>query len=1140
MIRLWFSLGVQNMKNSKLGIKITGTFKIDRNIDKDEILHIIKKDNNLYLFTKERDLIFLDGEGSEGSKVVIQNFSNALPENNETIYDFEIKDKYVIILLYAFPKGLLKIELESETMHFYPDRLNVTKDLEEKYGIPEKNHIEFLKDEFIKNKSIFVIDDFHGKTTKTFQMYGENFVATCAHERRGIYKIQQIRRYKVNNRSDDLKQIYGYIKFVTFQEQTKIEGNDYPITPVKTNAIFTAWDEYEDFVKKSFDNNVRKNGFAVYDEWNYKGGNIVFELSGNNVANTLFQNIHDENKEYGIPIFENCHKKTFDDEEYDSEDNHYDTNYDEAFDDELESEKEYEGVEEVSNNAVDAQNIIEEIIQNDNNIFLGKPVDYDGATITFEFPNRSFDSIPSTGKIVLDNLSLRLELKRRKKVMRAINSKKNYIANTLMKLTSGDINTDVGGMIKPPVTAAALNEMFGDENFPIKENYREAIDIALNTPDIALIQGPPGTGKTTLIKGIVFRLKSQNKNYKILVSSEQHEALYNVVDKLNSNSIIPPYVSSTRYDDKAIQSEDRFDKNVEKFKDTMIEMCDTIISGNDYQSSYSSNMSKVMYIIHSLRQKNYNIFDVAEAISQISELLLKMDIKDEANQILKEIEEKILLDNVEEFDDPFEIKQIKKKINSQRVDIVAFFNDDGFYQIDALSNTLLKYGYSDLIIEESLRKKLEEENEQNHPSFTEFVEYVNKLNEYFFSTNNSFVEEKNNEKSIEMLFEELRDLMHNISKTRKKDFYQIIEEFKYRLLDLETTKQIVLKYTDVVGTTCAQAEKSSTFLAENAANKYDYVIIDEAARANPLDIMIPMLMGTKVILIGDQEQLPHFLEVQLAKQFEKEKKVIGEFNIENLKKSLFQVIFDAVEKSYNEKKLAFKRHVTLAEQHRMAPVIGDFISNKFYLNKETGEGKLKNGDRTIHNTNVYGVFDSKNIAWVDVPNELEKEQEENSSYYRQHEIDKVIEIIKAIRKNNPDFNFESDKSLNDKNNDVLNIGILTFYKKQAEKIQEQLMDSKHGFEKAECREISCGVVDALQGKEFDIVILSTTRSNNYPSKSESLGFIHYSRSRVNVAFSRAKRLLIVVGDASTMRKNDIFNDFYEYVEENGCLEVYDE
>ena len=1139
------------MKNSKLGIKITGTFKIERNIDKEKIQYITKKDNNLYLFTKEKDLIFLDGEGNEGAKTVVQNFSDALPEDNETIYDFEINDKCVIILLYAFPKGLLKIELESETMNFYPDRLNVTKELEEKYSIPEKNHINFLENEFIKNRSIFVIDDFHGKTTKTFQMYGENFVATCVHERRGIYKIQQIRKYKVNNRSEDLKQIFGYIKFVTFQEQTKIEGNDYPITPVKTNAIFTAWDEYEDFEKKIFDNSVRENGFAVYNRWHVVGDNIVFELSENNISKVIFQNIQDENKEYGIPIFENDSEENFNNEEFELDDEISDINYEEKiYDYMIETEEEnkealpyvdanYEDIEEVSNDVFNEYNTIEEIIQNDNNIFLGQPLDYDINTITFEYPYRYNGKIPASGQIVLDNLSLKLELRRRKKVMKVINSKKNLMANTLMKLTSGDTNTDVGGMIKP-VTSASLNEMFGDKNFPIKENYREAINIALNTPDIALIQGPPGTGKTTLIKGIVSRLKSQkNKNYKILVSSEQHEALYNVVDKLNSDSIIPPYVSSTRYEEDSIQKEDRFDKNIEKFKDTMIGICNTIISENDYQSSYSSNMSKVMYIIHSLRQKSYNVFDVAEAINQISELLLKMDIKDEANQILKAIEEKILFDSAEESDDSFEIKQIKKKINSQRTDVIAFFNDDGLYQIDELTNTLSKYGYSDLLIDESLHKNLEEENEQEHPSFGKYVEYVNKLSEQFFNIDSFSHEENTACKSIEVLFDELRNLMHEESKSRKKDFYQIMEEFKYRLLDSETTKQIVLKYTDVVGTTCAQAEKSSTFLVENAANKYDYVIIDEAARANPLDIMIPMLMGTKVILIGDQMQLPHFLEVQIAKQFEEEKKVIGEFDINNLKKSLFQVIFDAVEKSYNEKKLAFKRHITLAEQHRMAPVIGDFISNKFYYNNAIGEGTIKNGDRTVLNTNIYGICDSKNIAWFDIPNELEMEQG-NTSYYRQYEIDKVIEIIKTIRKRNENFTFESDKSLNEKNNNVLNIGILTFYKEQAKMIEKQLMDSKNGFDKSEYSEISCGVVDALQGKEFDIVILSTTRSNNYPSKAKSLGFIHYSRSRVNVAFSRAKRLLIVVGDASTMRKNDIFDDFYEYVKENGYLEVYDE
>ena len=52
------------------------------------------------------------------------------------------------------------------------------------------------------------------------------------------------------------------------------------------------------------------------------------------------------------------------------------------------------------------------------------------------------------------------------------------------------------------------------------------MDIAINTPDIAVIQGPPGTGKTTLIAGVLARINEMShKSYKVLISSEQHEAL---------------------------------------------------------------------------------------------------------------------------------------------------------------------------------------------------------------------------------------------------------------------------------------------------------------------------------------------------------------------------------------------------------------------------------------------------------------------------------------------------------------------------------------------------------------------------------------------------------------------------------------
>lgn len=82
----------------------------------------------------------------------------------------------------------------------------------------------------------------------------------------------------------------------------------------------------------------------------------------------------------------------------------------------------------------------------------------------------------------------------------------------------------------------------------------------------------------------------------------------------------------------------------------------------------------------------------------------------------------------------------------------------------------------------------------------------------------------------------------------------------------------------------------------------------------------------------------------------------------------------------------------------------------------------------------------------------------------------------------------------------------------------------------------CNTVDSYQGKEFDIVIVSGVRSNSYATPEKSLGFIQYSPSRINVSLSRAKKLLVVVADAGTYRKNEYFQKYLYYVEKEGYYE----
>ena len=118
----------------------------------------------------------------------------------------------------------------------------------------------------------------------------------------------------------------------------------------------------------------------------------------------------------------------------------------------------------------------------------------------------------------------------------------------------------------------------------------------------------------------------------------------------------------------------------------------------------------------------------------------------------------------------------------------------------------------------------------------------------------------------------------------------------------------------------------------------------------------------------------------------------------------------------------------------------------------------------------------------------------------------------------------------------LDVGIISYYKGQVDLIRQKLKESFPDNVFANKFDEMCNTVDSYQGKEFDIVIISGVRSNSYSTVLKSLGFIHNSPSRINVSLSRAKKLLIMVGDADTYRKNEYFQKFIYYVKKEGFYE----
>ncbi len=1057
--------------NLFVGNYVTGNFKPQEKLTKNIHDYSIEKNDGVLYLINGKDSIALEPVG-EIDKLIVKNFSDEIGELNESIYRLEKCGDLVILILYTY-SATQKLLLESQKI-----RIHLLREAEKQ--ICDRGYIDFqlnstseivplLRDLFINNRSIFVHID--KKNPEAFQMFGKKYRANVRMERPGIYVIDRF--YKTYNKeySFELTQIFGDIDFVLWNDSIGLQGNEQQLQTVQTNEVFKAWNEYMDFEKTIYENNLSDFGFIKYDSIEVDGDQLIFNLSEKiyeeKVRNIEFEfmSSFSDNKNKILPTT--------------------------------------------------ITEILSEKAANKNaSIFLGECIN-DGIfedKLVFEIPRLGFFNALKNAKGILyvSDHSLQVEQKRRKAVFAKIDSKTNESANIIMKLSADNVVDDQLGTTYDPINSDVLKKMFGNPNVKLKETYREAMYIALNTPDIALIQGPPGTGKTTLIKGVITRINRMNKNYKILVSSEQHEALFNVVDKLSENKFIPPFVSSKKFDaDTNDEDNQHFEKNVKEFQNNFSILCNEILRDVKKRDSKSVLITECVYILQDIRDNNYSKNYISTVIDQLKSKIISLGYYDrmtnEFADLYQCIKVPISFDDAENLD--FATRNIIRKIESQRITLEGFF-DDGPRQLKDLQNLLERYEYNELLLPEKELNALLSENEseiKNH--FNKYIDYVESIKDRFIPREiNEFSEKVLDPAALVKL---ISNKLSKASKDKPKDFYEIVETLMYRLNDIDAVGEVVKNYTSVIGSTCAQAGKSG-YIADLQNNKFDYVIIDEAARANPLDIMIPMMMGTKVILIGDHKQLPHYIESNYVNRFKSEKSRYSSFDENLLTKSLFQIIYENLDKAYKEGRIKFKRTIQIDEQHRMNPAIGTFISNEFY------SGTIKNGERTVNNINDYNMFNNKNVVWLNVKMFDGVEIRVDQSIAREAEAVRIITLIKDLVSKNPGKN--------------LNIGIISFYKGQVKLIKQKLEDN---FPKSILENISCNTVDSYQGKEFDIVILSGVRSNTFSSPEKSLGFIHHSASRINVALSRAKKLLIVVADADTYSKTEHFQHFIEYVKKEG-------
>lgn len=260
------------------------------------------------------------------------------------------------------------------------------------------------------------------------------------------------------------------------------------------------------------------------------------------------------------------------------------------------------------------------------------------------------------------------------------------------------------------------------------------------------------------------------------------------------------------------------------------------------------------------------------------------------------------------------------------------------------------------------------------------------------------------------------------------------------------------------------------------AVRFDYVIVDEAARATTSELLVALVTGARFVLVGDHKQLPPFFD-----QETKDDLRVAEFDVDRACKSLFEVLFDDINP---------ENKTTLRRNFRMHRSIGTMIGDLYYPTVGLENG-VPDEKRTFPVERFGG---DHRVFWYDVKHGRQRQDQNSDSLWNLEEIDTIEHLVGELatpcRGHDP----------------PLSIGVIAAYGDQTKRLFDRLQPNSRRWQGLRLR---VATVDAFQGKQDDVLIYSMVRTN-----SAELRFISDPR-RLNVAFSRAKRLLVIVGHRET-------------------------
>ena len=338
---------------------------------------------------------------------------------------------------------------------------------------------------------------------------------------------------------------------------------------------------------------------------------------------------------------------------------------------------------------------------------------------------------------------------------------------------------------------------------------------------------------------------------------------------------------------------------------------------------------------------------------------------------------------------------------------------------------------------------------------------------------------------------EFRDMAHkykrNFGKAEREQRRALFEEARSIMKQVENTEQYItddlLSRASVITATLVGANH---FTVKNL--KFRTVVIDEAGQALEPACWIPILKAEKVVIAGDPYQLPPTIKSTEA--------AAGGLSTTLLEKLI----------------TLHPEAVSLLEiQYRMNEVIMGFSSRIFYENKLQADSSVAGhslfpGDAPLSFVDTAGCGFSEKVEGTSIANPEEAE------FLFTH-LSQLVSELKNY------FEIENFPT----------IAIISPYREQIRILQDLLLGSSA---LADYRDrISVNTIDSFQGQERDIVYISMTRSN----ADSRIGFLSEIR-RMNVAMTRARKKLVVIGDSATLSQSRFYAEFIGYAEEKNSYQ----